>query len=112
LDVPIGSSYDIFNLISNDILNYDHIIFLLPSPKQELISELLLKYHDAKYYCFGGALNMLSGNELSCPNFISKLHLEFLWRLRNEPLRRIKRILFYLSQYNKIKKLNIYVNNI
>ena len=36
---------------------------------------------------------MLSGNEKKVPEFLYKHNLEFLWRLRYDTLRRVKRLL-------------------
>lgn len=41
---------------------------------------------------------MLSGDEKPVPNFLNKL--EFLWRLRNEPIRRIKRLMISFFYFN------------
>lgn len=72
----------------------DGIIFLtLPTPKQEMIaiylSSILKNY---KIYCIGGAVNMLSGEEPPVPKIFEE-NLEFLWRLKYDTKRRVKRLI-------------------
>ena len=60
--------------------------------------------------CIGASLAIASGEEKKVPNFLS--NYEFIWRLRTDTLRRIKRLLeslyFYIKgsiiqkKYNKI----------
>ena len=60
--------------------------------------------------CIGGSINMLSGYEKKAPNFLYKLNLEWLWRLKFDTKRRIFRLLeslrlilkLYVSGENKI----------
>ena len=63
-----------------------------------------------KIICIGASLAIASGEEKKVPNFLS--NYEFIWRLRTDTLRRIKRLLeslyFYIKgsiiqkKYNKI----------
>ena len=91
----------------------DLIILTLPTPKQEEFAALIMK--NKKFYkilCVGGAINMSSGLEKPVPNFIEKLNLEFLWRLRTDTTRRLKRLcisaLHYVSGefFFKFKNIN------
>ena len=87
----------------------------LPTPKQEMLSNEIIKKN--KYYkiiCIGGGLNIATGEVKSCPAFISKIGLEFIWRLRTDTFRRISRLLstftifiFYLF-IGKLKKFIIF----
>ena len=85
----------------------DEIILLtLPTPKQEQIALLLKKKNKTyKIICLGGAIRMLCGDEPPAPNIIYKLNLEFLWRLRYETKRRVKRLIesFYFFLKAEIK---------
>ena len=71
------------------------ILITLPTPKQEMLSNEIIKKN--KYYkivCIGGGLSIAAGEVKSCPVFISKIGLEFIWRLRTDTLRRVFRLLF------------------
>jgi hypothetical protein len=98
--------------------NYeDFIICTLPTPKQEYLAEIISrKQKHYKILCIGGAAEMASGNDRPVPEFMEKIGLEFLWRLRKETSRRLKRLLitsFYfvysamLFKYYLIKKVVI-----
>ena len=112
LDVPFANVDDLFIYCKSHIVRFEDIVLLIPTPKQEMLAEKFLTLHSARYFCFGGALNMLAGVENPCPNFISKLHLESLWRLRTDPLRRLKRIYKFSINIINIKRLNINANYI
>jgi UDP-N-acetyl-D-mannosaminuronic acid transferase (WecB/TagA/CpsF family) len=100
---------------------YKNCLYLitLPTPKQEQISDLIAKnYKFYKIICIGGGLSIASGNEKKCPYILYNSGLEFLWRLRGDTIRRVKRLiltfLIYLSleltlfpkkiKFTKIKK--------
>lgn len=71
------------------------VIITLPTPKQEMLSEYIKKKN--KFYkilCIGGGLEIASGEVKPCPKFISNLGLEFIWRLRTDTFRRLKRLFF------------------
>lgn len=89
----IGSIEDI---ASNKIINIkkDEIILLtLPTPKQEQYARLLKKYNNKFHIlCVGGALDMLSGEEVPVPRFL-EYYLESLWRLKTDFKRRLYRLL-------------------
>ena len=81
----------------------------LPTPKQEQLSEHLIKIN--KYYkiiCIGGSINIVSGLEKEVPKLFYAF--EFLWRLKYETLRRTSRLIvtflnYIIGKYFK-KKLN------
>ena len=87
------------------------IIITLPTPKQEMIAKEIYSQNEAlKILCLGGALNIVSGHELPVPKFLENIGLEFFWRLKTDPLRRMKRLFisffralvfmfFYRSEY-------------
>ena len=83
----------------------------LPTPKQEQLAYNLAKNNvNYQIICIGASLAIASGEEKKVPNFLS--NYEFIWRLRTDTLRRIKRLLeslyFYIKgsiiqkKYNKI----------
>ena len=88
----IGSIEDIAH---NKIVNIkkDEIIFLtLPTPKQEQYARLLKKYNNKfQILCVGGALEMLSGEEVPVPRFL-EYYFESFWRLKTDFKRRLYRL--------------------
>tara|TARA_Y100001935_G_scaffold139716_1_gene115477 strand:+ start:146 stop:811 length:666 start_codon:yes stop_codon:yes gene_type:complete len=99
-NVSYGSSDEIFQEINENLEGI--VIINIPSPKQEELAVLLSeKNPETQFFCTGGALNMLLGEEKIVPEIINKIGLEWLWRLRNDTKRRIKRlmtILFFLPR--------------
>ena len=93
------------------MINNSIIILTLPTPKQELLANLIIKdYPECNILCIGGSINMLSGYEKRAPNFFYKFNLEWLWRLRFDTKRRMLRLIeslklvieLYLMGKNKI----------
>ena len=86
-------------------------ILTLPTPKQEEIAQYISKkYSNFKVVCIGGGLKMAAGLENECPKVLYKLGLEFVWRLRSDFNRRIRRLFFTLFAYILLinnKKLKI-----
>jgi colanic acid biosynthesis glycosyl transferase WcaI len=82
-------------------LDSDLIFLTLPTPKQEQLANLIIKNNNFfKIICVGGAINMASGLEKPVPLIIEKMNFEFLWRLRTDTLRRLRRLvvssIFYI----------------
>ena len=105
IDLPYGTVENIYKFCPKDFTNKDLIICTLPTPKQEQLSELIIKNN--KYYkiiCIGGAIAMASGEERSVPPLLDMLNLEFLWRLRTDTKRRIYRLAysFYFYFYGEL----------
>ena len=66
----------------------------MPTPKQEHLAELIAKHNKFfKILCIGGALEMASGEDMPVPDYLDNFGLEFLWRLRKETFRRLKRLI-------------------
>ncbi len=84
-------------------LNKNEICFItLPTPKQEQLAEhLATNNKNFKIICIGGSINIASGFERKVPSLL--YDLEFLWRLRYETKRRLKRLLstFFYYFYGK-----------
>jgi len=95
------------------------ILITLPTPKQEIIAEYIKNSNkNYKIICIGASLNISSGDERQMPKIIENLNIEFLWRLRTDFFRRIKRIIltfFYfikdLTFNNKFNKIKIIIKN-
>jgi exopolysaccharide biosynthesis WecB/TagA/CpsF family protein len=88
-------------------LNNNELVFItLPTPKQEIMAEYLAnKNKNYKIICIGGSINLASNFETPTPDFLYRLNLEWLWRLRNDTRRRFVRIVesffYYVKAINK-----------
>jgi N-acetylglucosaminyldiphosphoundecaprenol N-acetyl-beta-D-mannosaminyltransferase len=93
------------------IYSNELVLITLPSPKQEYLALSISKYSkNHKIICIGGGLSIASGDEVKAPIFMVNYGLEWLWRLRFETLRRIKRL--SRSIYLLIKSFFCKTNNI
>jgi len=114
----IGSIEDIaYNKIVN--IKKDEIIFLtLPTPKQEQYARLLKKYNNKFHIlCIGGALEMLSGEEIPVPKFL-EYYFESFWRLKTDFRRRLYRlfnslytVLIDITITRNYKNINVRIYN-
>ena len=90
------------------IINYnktDLIFITLPTPMQENIANYLSKrFRIKKIICIGGGLAIAAGTIAECPRVLSKIGMEFIWRLRTDTARRLKRLIytFFIYQYMKL----------
>jgi hypothetical protein len=107
IKLPYSIPYILYNLLPKFKSN-QLILLTISTPKQELLAELIYENNEfCKIICIGGALEMLSGNEMPVPKFLYEKNLEFLWRLRYDTIRRLKRLFvttyfsakFYLFGY-------------
>ena len=112
IKLPYNTPYFLYNLLPKFKSN-QLILLTISTPKQELLAELIYENNKfCKIICIGGALEMLSGKEKEVPYFLYVRNLEFLWRLRYDSMRRLKRLLattffsikFYLFGYKIIIK--------
>ena len=91
--------------------NNSLVILTLPTPKQEIVSNLLIKkYPSNNFFCIGGSINILSGLEKEAPTFLYLLNLEWLWRLKFDTIRRLMRLtesffLYFKLSINKKNKI-------
>jgi len=70
------------------------VVLAFGTPKQEILAhELRDRLPPATYCCFGAALDFTSGTASRAPAIISKLGIEWLWRLCSEPKRLWRRYL-------------------
>jgi hypothetical protein len=68
------------------------ILITLPTPKQEVIAEKLASINKCFFIiCIGASINIASGEEKEVPKFLKSL--EFIWRLKYETSRRIRRLI-------------------
>ena len=83
-------------------------LITLPTPKQEKLAyHLMSKNKNFKIICIGASVAIASGDEKPVPTKLK--NYEFLWRLRSDFFRRLKRIFETLYYYLKGKYIfNIY----
>ena len=96
--LPFGNINEITKKITLKLKSKDLVFLTLPTPKQEQVAEFLRKNN--KYYkiiCIGGSIGIVSGDEKEVPKAL--YYFEFIWRLRYETFRRIKRLLITFYQY-------------
>tara|TARA_Y100000591_G_C21592060_1_gene573680 strand:- start:72 stop:749 length:678 start_codon:yes stop_codon:yes gene_type:complete len=92
-------------------------LITLPTPKQEQLSNYLSKVNKTyKVICIGGGLSIASKSIAKCPKIISLIGFEWLWRLKTDTYRRIKRLVFtffvYLFRVSFSKRENLTFNKI
>ena len=107
-----GEPQYIFNKIKNKKFKNDQIIFTtLPTPKQEIIANLLTSINkNFKIICIGGSMNIVTGEEKTVPSYL--YNLEWIWRLRYETKRRLLRLLETFRQYNYHKLFTFKFDNL
>ena len=109
ISLPYGNAETLKKSLKNKVKN-GIIILTLPTPKQEIIASHLASFlKEYRIYCVGGAINMLSGEEPPVPKIFEE-NLEFLWRLRFDTRRRVKRLIinsFFLIYGIIFKKFNL-----
>lgn len=89
----------------------DLYLITLPTPKQEIIASYISKkYSYFKLICIGGGLAVAAGEIKSCPKFLEKIGLEFIWRFRTDFIRRLSRLIisFYWFSLSLFKKKKLY----
>jgi glycosyltransferase involved in cell wall biosynthesis len=113
-DLPYKDAYELIKFLPKKLLKNELIIITLPTPKQEIIAEHIVRHNsNFKIICAGAAVAMLTGEEKIVPKYLDYLGLEFLWRLRVDTKRRLKRLIetsnYFLKGYldNKLKKIKI-----
>lgn len=108
IKLPFLEIDELYKLCPKNLKFDDLLILTLPTPKQEYLALKIRKNNKFfKIICIGGAVTMASGEEMAIPQIMDKLGLEFLWRLRNETFRRIKRLIvtgyYFIISYIKFK---------
>ena len=93
-NIPYGNINKILRTTKNFQINRKSLIIItLPTPKQEMLANQFLRiFPDCFVVCIGGSLNIVSGDEKKAPKLFNDLNLEWLWRLRFDTKRRIKRL--------------------
>jgi glycosyltransferase involved in cell wall biosynthesis len=112
INLPYGDIKYLYKFLPEKIDDNSLILITLPTPKQEQIAEFLInKLQNYKIICIGASISLASGEEKPIPKHLENLGIEFLWRIRSDSRRRIKRLLetfyYYLKGKidNQFKKL-------
>jgi N-acetylglucosaminyldiphosphoundecaprenol N-acetyl-beta-D-mannosaminyltransferase len=98
-ELPFGNIKKILKHVPK-IRSSELILITLPTPKQEILANFILKKNkNSKIICIGGGLAIAAKDEKPCPIFLDKFYLEFLWRLQYQTKRRLIRLIetLYLS---------------
>ena len=106
-NLPFGSINKILKT-KIKLLKNTLTLITLPTPKQEKLAyHLMSKNKNFKIICIGASVAIASGDEKPVPSKLK--NYEFLWRLRSDFFRRLKRIFETLFYYLKGKYIfNIY----
>ena len=93
-NIPYGNINKILRAAKNFQINRKSLIIItLPTPKQEMLANKFLRiFPDCSVVCIGGSLNIVSGVEKKAPKLFNDFNLEWVWRLRFDTSRRIKRL--------------------
>jgi hypothetical protein len=106
--LPIGKTEDLKRKIFMNYSVDDLVLTTLPTPMQEEIAYYISKkFKVARIICIGGGLAIASGSIPKVPKFLNKLGMEFLWRLRTDKIRRLKRLFYTFFVYHF---LNIFLS--
>ena len=117
IKLPYGDIKVIKKSLSRYKIKKNSLIFLtLPTPKQELLAiDLAKKNRFYRIICIGGSIRMYTGEEKIVPDTIK--NIEFIWRLRYEPIRRLSRLIntFFsvvLDSLSKRKIISLKIKNL
>jgi glycosyltransferase involved in cell wall biosynthesis len=107
-----GSPREIYERIKyKKFLKTDLVFLTLPTPKQEVVANLLSEKNKFfKIICIGGSIAIASGEEKEVPKIF--LNFEWVWRLRYETRRRMLRLLQTFIYYSYGKILNKKTKNL
>lgn len=115
INLPYGSNEKIIDNLNYRIKKKELILITLPTPKQEVVANHLSSVNRYfKIICIGGSIAIASGSEKKVPDQF--INFEFIWRLRYDTIRRLKRLFltfmyFFYSYFlsKKLKNLKIQV---
>ncbi len=104
INLPFGNIEKIKKFIKRlKLQNNSLVILTLPTPKQELLGNFILKkFNKNIILCIGGSINILSGQERASPDILNLFNLEWLWRLRFDTKRRFNRLIESIFIFFKI----------
>jgi N-acetylglucosaminyldiphosphoundecaprenol N-acetyl-beta-D-mannosaminyltransferase len=77
----------------------DLCLIAIGTPKQDQLAKLLGNLCSSDFACIGAAIDFVSGMKKECPRWLSKIGLEWLFRLISEPKRLWKRYTIGIVQF-------------
>ena len=96
--LPYGNIQKILRNFKYKSSKNELIFTTLPTPKQEILAQYISENN--KYFkiiCIGGSIAIACGDEEEVPDNLYRF--EFLWRLKYETKRRLKRLIYSLIFY-------------
>jgi hypothetical protein len=96
--LPYGNIQKILRNFKYKSSKNELIFTTLPTPKQEILAQYISENN--KYFkiiCIGGSIAIACGDEKEVPDNLYRF--EFLWRLKYETKRRLKRLIYSLIFY-------------
>ena len=117
INLPYADIKDLYKFLPEKFDDNSLILITLPTPKQEQIAEFLVsKLQNYKIICIGASISLASGEEKPIPKYLENLGIEFIWRIKNDSRRRIKRLVetfyYYLKGRINNKYKNLYLKEI
>lgn len=96
INIPISNIKKIINIFKNKSLPKNSLILItLPTPKQEQFAKFLIKEKKCKkIICIGGGLKIACEKKSILGEYLIKYNLEWLYRLRQESVRRFNRLIY------------------
>jgi hypothetical protein len=114
IELPYEPIDDLKKKVESIKIKKNEFVFItLPTPKQEILAEIISsKNPNHKIVCIGASIAIASGQEKAVPYFF--YYGEFLWRLRYDTIRRLIRLFhsffYFINGYFITKKIdNIHV---
>ncbi len=115
IKLPYATTEKIVDNLNYRIKKKQLILITLPTPKQEIVANYLSSINRYfKIICIGGSIAIASGSEKKVPDQF--INFEFIWRLRYDTIRRLKRLFltfmyFFYSYFlsKKLKNLKIQI---
>lgn len=77
----------------------DLCLLAIGTPKQDQLASILAGRINTKFICIGAAIDFIAGVKSECPRWLTKIGLEWFFRLISEPKRLWKRYTLELLQF-------------
>jgi len=109
IKLPYGNIERLKKYLPENIDENSLVLITLPTPKQEQLAEYMTTNNqNYKIICIGASISLASGEEKAVPKYLENLGVEFLWRIKSDTRRRVKRLLETFYYYSKGKLNNKY----
>lgn len=109
VNLPYGNIEYLKKYLPESIDGSTLVLITLPTPKQEQLAEcMIVNAKNYKIICIGASVSLASREEKPVPKYLENLGVEFLWRIKSDTRRRVKRLLETFYYYFKGKLNNKY----